>query len=324
MAYIPMVVDSIRISPLNQQRVLILKEAGGERYLPIWVGPAEADAIAIKMQGVSVPRPLTHDFLCIIIDTLGATVSHAICSELKNDTHYAKLVLNVKDGQIEIDCRPSDALAVAVRVGAPIYAEEVVLDKAGIFLDGETGKPVSEQKETGGVPKDETSLLPPKLTKDRSRQILWTQRLQIQEYIDMAAEEAKRLKSGYLTTGHFLLSLEKLWKNRGPTAALSEFLNLDMRKLKRRIEDSIRQGEELESVLRPGFSTALDLAINRASHESLLCPLGSEVSVRPEHILLGLLSEETGIAAHLLNELGIDVEKVLRLVITMYRLGFYR
>jgi len=147
---IEMTIDSIRVSLMNYQRVVILKEKMSERYLPIWIGPAEADAIAVKLQGVNVPRPLTHDLLLTVIDTLGATVDSIIVSDLKSDTFYAKIILNVGREQMEVDSRPSDALALAVRVETPIYAEENVLDKAGILLDKETGKPVPQEKEGAG------------------------------------------------------------------------------------------------------------------------------------------------------------------------------
>jgi bifunctional DNase/RNase len=144
---IEMTIDSIRVSLMNYQRVVILKEKEADRYLPIWIGPAEADAIAVKLQDVQVPRPLTHDLLRSVIDSLGATINSIIVSELKNDTFFAKIILNVDGGQMEVDSRPSDALALAVRAGVPIYAEEVVLDKAGILLDKETGKPIAKAGE---------------------------------------------------------------------------------------------------------------------------------------------------------------------------------
>ncbi len=140
---IEMIIDSIRVSLMNYQRVVILKEKDTERYLPIWIGPNEADAIAVRLQGVNVPRPLTHDLLNSMVNALGASVNSIIVTELKNDTFYAKIILNVDGEQMEIDSRPSDALALAVRVDAPIYADEGVLDKAGIMLDKETGKPLS-------------------------------------------------------------------------------------------------------------------------------------------------------------------------------------
>ena len=147
---IEMTIDSIRVSLMNYQRVVILREKKAGRYLPIWIGAAEADAIAVKLQGVTVPRPLTHDLLGLVIDSLGATVDSIIVNDLKSDTFYAKIILNVDGGQVEIDSRPSDALALAVRAGVPIFVDEAVLDKAGILLDEETGKPVLEETEEAG------------------------------------------------------------------------------------------------------------------------------------------------------------------------------
>ncbi len=143
---IEMKIDSIRVSLMNYQRVVILKEKAANRYLPIWIGPAEADAIAVKLQNIELARPLTHDLLQSVIGTLGASVNFIVVSELQNDTFFAKLSLNVDGEQVEVDSRPSDALALAVRAGAPIYAEETVLDKAGIILEEGTGEPISEGK----------------------------------------------------------------------------------------------------------------------------------------------------------------------------------
>ena len=146
---IEMVVDSIRVSVMNYQRVVILKEKAAERYLPIWIGPTEADAIAVKLQGATVPRPLSHDLLHSVISALGATLNSIVINDLRSDTFYAKIILNVDGKQMEIDSRPSDALALAVRAKVPIYVEEAVLDKAGILLDKETGKPISEEEKEG-------------------------------------------------------------------------------------------------------------------------------------------------------------------------------
>jgi uncharacterized protein len=162
---VEMTIDSIRVSMVNYQRVVILKEKGSERYLPIWIGPAEADAIAVKLQGVAVPRPLTHDLLRSVIDTLGATVDSIVVCDLKNDTFYARLILNVDGKQIEIDSRPSDALALAVRAEVPIFAEEAVLDKASIMLDKE-GKPFPEDGETQLQPKNEKDVKGKKVSEE--------------------------------------------------------------------------------------------------------------------------------------------------------------
>jgi uncharacterized protein len=141
---IEVAIDSIRVSLMNYQRVVILREKTADRYLPIWIGPAEADAIAAKLQGVKLERPLTHDLLRSTIEALGAKVSSINIFDLKNDVFYAKIILNVDSGQIEVDSRPSDALALAVRVEVPIYVDESVMDKAGILLDRE-GKPLEEK-----------------------------------------------------------------------------------------------------------------------------------------------------------------------------------
>jgi bifunctional DNase/RNase len=132
-----MVIECIRVSLLNYQRVVILKEKDSDRYLPIWIGPAEADAIAIKLQDVSVPRPLTHDLLLSTINDLGAKIESIIVNDLNNDTFYARIRLDMAGQNVEIDSRPSDAIALAVRAKAPIYADDAVLEKAGIYLEEE-------------------------------------------------------------------------------------------------------------------------------------------------------------------------------------------
>ncbi len=158
-----MVIDSIRVSLLNYQRVVILKEKDSDRYLPIWIGPSEADAIAVKLQNVDVPRPLTHDLLGQVISDLGATVDHILISGLDHDTYFAKIMLKVGDRSITIDSRPSDALALAVRVEVPIFAEDEVMEKAGVHLDKETGKAIvgdafQEASERSGSPVAESEI----------------------------------------------------------------------------------------------------------------------------------------------------------------------
>jgi len=143
---VEMTIDSIRVSLMNYQRVVILKEKYSNRYLPIWIGPAEADAIAVKLQNVELARPLTHDLLQSVIASLGASPNYVVVNDLQKDTFYAKLALKVNGEDIEVDSRPSDALALAVRAEVPIYAEEAVLAKAGITLDEDTGKPLAEGK----------------------------------------------------------------------------------------------------------------------------------------------------------------------------------
>lgn len=125
-------IDSIRVSLMSQHRVVVLKEIGSERYLPIWIGPFEADAITLQLQGVEVARPLTHDLLKGVIEKMGATVSHVTVTELKNDTFFARIVMDLDGKSLEIDARPSDAIALAVRAKAPLFVAEEVMDHASI------------------------------------------------------------------------------------------------------------------------------------------------------------------------------------------------
>ena len=129
---IEVTVDSIRVSLVSHHRVVVLKEVLGERYLPIWIGQFEADAITIGLQGIEIARPLTHDLLKAALDEVGAVISHILVNDLQDDTFYARIVMDVNGRHVEVDSRPSDAIALAVRARVPIYVMESVMDKAGI------------------------------------------------------------------------------------------------------------------------------------------------------------------------------------------------
>ena len=136
-------IDQIRVSPASHQRIVVLKAKGADRCLPIWIGSAEADSIALKLEGREMPRPMTHDLMGSMISDLGAQVTQIIVSELRDDTFIARVVMQRNGTTIERDSRPSDAIALAVRCGAPIFAEEDVLERAGVALDPDTGDPDS-------------------------------------------------------------------------------------------------------------------------------------------------------------------------------------
>ena len=138
-------VESIRVNMANYKRVVMLKEKQDGRYLPIWIGHFEADAIAIPLQNVQVSRPLTHDLLRSVISALGASVVSVVINDLADETFYAKLVLDADGRHLEIDSRPSDAIALAVRLGVPIYVAESVLDQAGMRIDAEGEEGEEEQ-----------------------------------------------------------------------------------------------------------------------------------------------------------------------------------
>lgn len=144
-----LVIDSIRISQMNYQRVVVLKELATDLFLLIWIGPTEAEAIAVKMQGMSVPRPLTHDLFVDLIKSVGGSFQHILVNDLQNETFYAKIVVKIDDRIHEIDSRPSDAMAVAVRAEVPIYVADQVMDKAAISMDQETGQPAVSPDQGG-------------------------------------------------------------------------------------------------------------------------------------------------------------------------------
>lgn len=148
-------IESIRVRQETQQRAVVLKVKDSDLYLPIFIGQFEVEAIRFKLMDVEVQRPMTHDLLGSVIGDLGGTIHSIVVSELKNDTFFAKIVIDTKGTLIEIDARPSDALALAVRSEAPIYAEDEVVEKAGVSLDFEKqdssdeegqGKQVNEEE----------------------------------------------------------------------------------------------------------------------------------------------------------------------------------
>jgi uncharacterized protein len=132
---IEMTVESVRINLQTTQRVVILKATKQERYLLIWIAQAEAYAIAIELQGTSSPRPLTHDLLRNVVNDLGANIVSIVISDLIDDIFYARIILDVAGRHVEVDSRPSDAIALAVRAKSPIYVEESVLERAGVALE---------------------------------------------------------------------------------------------------------------------------------------------------------------------------------------------
>ncbi len=144
-AMFEMTVDHVKTNEPDGTRVVVLKGKEVSKRLPIWVGKAEGDMIAMKLDGKEMPRPMTHDLMVSMISDLGATVTRAIVSEMRGDTFFA--TVEIDSGAIERDCRPSDAIALAMRCGAPIFAEEAVLEQAGVEFDPKSEDlPLAESK----------------------------------------------------------------------------------------------------------------------------------------------------------------------------------
>lgn len=153
---VEMVVESIRMNLLAPTRVVFLKEVNRQRFLPIIIGVPEADAIAIKLQNAEVPRPLTHDLLSSMIGTLGGRVTQIVVNDLVDETFYARIIMDVDGRHVEIDSRPSDAIALAVRVNVPIFVEEKVLEKGGI--EPENAHPEAENTGEDKIKEEQLSV----------------------------------------------------------------------------------------------------------------------------------------------------------------------
>jgi bifunctional DNase/RNase len=140
---IEVVIDSIRISLISQHRIVMLRDVDGERQLPIWIGPCEAEAITIELQDMEIARPVTHDLLKNVIGEMGGTVSHILINELRDQVFYARLFIDVAGEMMEVDCRPSDAIAVSVRAKVPIFVDESVMEEAGIVPEPDVEEEVA-------------------------------------------------------------------------------------------------------------------------------------------------------------------------------------
>ena len=138
-------IESIRVRQETQQRAVVLRVKDSDLYLPIFIGPFEVEAISFKLMDVEVQRPMTHDLLGSVIGDLGATVESIVVSDLQNDTFYAKIVMNYNGNVVEVDSRPSDAIALAVRANAPIFASDDVIEKAAVTLAVEDAEEESDE-----------------------------------------------------------------------------------------------------------------------------------------------------------------------------------
>jgi hypothetical protein len=143
-------VESVRVNLVGTHRVVVLKEVNSERYLPIWIGQAEAESITLRLTNTKVPRPLTHDLIVDAIRALGATVRYVLVNDLRDETFYARLVLRTRDGkELSIDSRPSDAIAIAVRVDCPIYVDDDVMAQHSHQPEEESSEEKQEEEDLG-------------------------------------------------------------------------------------------------------------------------------------------------------------------------------
>ena len=127
---VKMMVRGLALDPITNMPIIILKDIEDRKALPIWVGIFEANAIALELEKIATPRPMTHDLIKSILDHLGAVVQQVIINDLRDNTFYAIIEISINGSRIAIDSRPSDAIAIALRVNAPIFVEEAVISKA--------------------------------------------------------------------------------------------------------------------------------------------------------------------------------------------------
>ncbi|HYO43478.1 MAG TPA: bifunctional nuclease family protein [Candidatus Limnocylindrales bacterium] len=148
---IEMVVESVRVHMRTGRHVLLLKETGAGRILPVWIGPWEAQAIAMRLQGISAERPLTHDLFATTLGELGVRLDRVVIASLAEETFHARLVLVTADSRHEMDARPSDAIALAVRLDCPIYAAAAVLDQAAALPDADADDEDDDEDDEAGA-----------------------------------------------------------------------------------------------------------------------------------------------------------------------------
>ncbi|HEX6843489.1 MAG TPA: bifunctional nuclease family protein [Actinomycetota bacterium] len=144
---IEMELTGVRVELPTNQPIVLLRERGGERYLPIWIGASEAAAIALSLQGVTTPRPMTHDLMRNILEEMAVRVDRIVVTELRDSTFFATIQMQRDASTYEISSRPSDAIALAVRVAAPIFASEEVLEEAAILIPGDEDEEVEKFRE---------------------------------------------------------------------------------------------------------------------------------------------------------------------------------
>ncbi len=305
MAEVEMVIDSLRVSLEDYKHVLILKEKEGKRSLPIFVGSWEAEAIAVKLQNVPAPRPTAHDLLCKVVGALGFTVKSVTLDRLQEETYYAELALTSHDKSCQLDCRPSDAVAVAIRVGAPIFADEKVMDEAGMMLDPDIGEPAEIEttydEEVGYEG----------LNQVKTRELV---RLSgsVRELFALAEEQAKRLNSKYIGAGHLLLALVKKAPNTATDILNGLGVNLtELLSAVKSSSDEEYPPELCKLALSESAKRTIQLSVEEAKNFD-------SQQVLPEHLLIGMLREDKGAAGKILRGLGITIDKTYTELIRCY------
>ena len=285
-----MTVDHVKVNRLSSQRSVILKGKEVSKSLSIWIGEAEGNAIALKLQGQDMPRPMTHDLMDSMIRDLGATVSRVVVSEMSGETFLANVELQTNETTLELDSRPSDAIALAVRCGAPVFVAEDVLEQVGTDVDSETAEatPTIAQWPTGF----------PDVTDGR----LFTERAQ--RVLKQAGLEASQLGHEEIEPEDMLLALVN--ETDGIGARVLTDLGADLGTIKSKLKAQTKREEE-ESDSQPELGERSKRVLQLAIMGGALL-LNSRVSTG--HLLMGFVLADDGLASAVLKESGIEIEAV--------------
>ena len=285
-----MTVDHLRVNKLSNQRMVILKGKEIRKSLSIWIGEAEGNAIGLKLQGQDMPRPMTHDLMDSMIRDLGATVSRVVVSEMSGETFLANVELQTNDTTLELDSRPSDAIALAVRCGAPVFVAADVLEQVGTDLDSETDEPTPT-----------ITQWPPEFP-DVTDNRLFSERAQ--SVLKQAGLEASQLGHEEIEPEDMLLAL--VAESEGIGARALTDLGVDLGAIRSMIQDQAGGGES-SSDSPPELGERSKRVVRLAMMGGSLL-FNSRVSTG--HLLMGFVLADDGLASAVLKESGIEIEAV--------------
>ena len=286
---IEMTIDRIQMHPVSGQRVLVLKEKKADKYLPIWIGTHEADSIALKLEGQHLLRPLTHDLMDSMISGLGAKVSMVVVSDIRDHTFFARVVLQRNGTTIESDSRTSDAIALAVRSDAPIYATSYVLDRAGVTFSPDTSLP---EPTVFGWPTLAIEDIVEDISKMASEEV--------EEILEKARAEAGQLGRSAVEPRDILLALVR--EAKGVSATVFGNLGVDLAAVRSTLE-SLSDPVGSVSDTTPEMSEASLQVMSLARMEAHVMFHGR---IEAEHLLLGLVQANDHETQRILRELGIE------------------
>ena len=285
---IQMTIDKIRIRPSVQTNVLILMTKGQDRCLPLWIGPTEANAIALGLRNQELPRPLTHDLMDSLIGDLGGRVERVVIKDIKDGTFLANVMMKSGETTLERDARPSDAIALAVRNNAPIFVEQPVLDRVGVGVNPHTSRPEHTDFDLSSFSLDYLQ----QLLSEEAREVL-----------EQAAIQPRSLGRDAPDPEDVLLAL--LRKPECTGTRVMAGLGVDIQSAKKRLEAYVSTGAQASDVTSQS-DELVRLLLLSAKSEAANC---FDVLIETEHLLLACLQSESRVITQIANCHDIGIEK---------------